>query len=336
MANLSDDFLEFLRVNFPDAYRRGSIKDLPEDVATSLMSRYGHRYEIWKKIPDDVKNKYGGRVPPEVLNGNITVHDYVVSERNKTAQEEKDRSELLTFSVSMLALGYTTETVATLMENRETREMLLAASKDGVLSDEQHAKWILSRIADFHAIATDWQEMQPEKYALHLAKSLSREKKRQARGGADFDMEASNQKIKEIEQELAGITARLDTRGSRQNMVDFLRGQSQQSALRHLDPEVLAMFTGLMEKQGIRIQPVRGDNVLTNARGTSNYQSLSESLRKDFARMEKSEDLIRDVAVRGQRNQQRIDDRVQQKAKKQRDTARVVQMRGRSRRAQSA
>ena len=336
MAGFSDDFLRFLQVNYPDVFRRASADKVTDATVNSIMSSYGHRYQIWQQIPEWIKNNYGDKIPPEVLNGNETVHDYIEKEKAKQQAKEKETEEMLSFSVNMLALGYAADTVTTLMGNRSERERMLAAANGGSLSAAQFERWLETRREDAAAIAQDWATHQPEKHILHLAKELSRAKKRLGRACSDEQKAEFSNRIAELEKEFRLMSGRLNSRESRQNMVDYLRGQPQQAALRHLDGDVLTMLTGLMEKQGIRIAPVRGGAEQTNARALR-HESLTESLREDFARMEQNESIMRDAAQRGRRNSDRIFARAVQKEKKKEEVARTVRLRSRAgRRTQSA
>ena len=324
MKRIPDDFLYFLQKNFPTAFNRANAEDVSESTINSLISTYGHRFEIYKQIPDWIKNKYGDKIPQEVLNGTVPVWDYVEKEREKYKTEQKETENLIGFSVSMLALGYTAETVTTLAKDRAERERLLAEAGEMGLTPEQFAKWLATRERDIKAITKDWQDNQPEKYLLHVAKSISRAKKQMAKDTTNEEDKALlAKKIKKLEQELKKLSSGLDNRGVKQNIVDYLRAQPQQAALRHLEPETLSLLTGLMAKQGIKIEAVKGSkmNSLTSA-----YESLTASLKRDFAEMEKSGSLLRRAVQSGKNSAERIATRVAQKASKKK-TKKLAQAR---------
>lgn len=331
MAGFPDDFLRFLQVNFPDAYRRASVPDVSEETVTSIMSTYGHRFQIWKEIPDWIKGSHGDRVPPEVLNGNFTVHDYVEYEKAKNIEKEKQTEDLLSFSVSMLALGYATETVAALTENYAEREKLLAEAggdRDHPrLTPEQHKRWLESRRKDFEAIRNDWEKNQPEKHILRLAKELSRAKKGLARLENEEAKERLAKRVATLEKQLHEASERLNSRGSRQNMVDYLRVRSQQAALRHMHPEVLHLLTEAMERQRIRIEPAKGNKAYEKVRSLFNHNNLSQAFKSDFAQMEKSAGLTEDVVKRIQKQDDRIIERAEIKKEKKERVAKTVRMR---------
>lgn len=335
MTVLSKDFLYFLEKNYPSAYRSG-VGDIPESVANSLMSEYGQKYKIYTEIPDWIKNNYGGKIPKEVLNGNVTVRDYIEKEQDKYKAEEKATNELIGYSVSMLALGYMTDTVTTLTQDRAEREAILKEAGGLGLTPEQFARWLATRQKDINAITQDWQTNQPEKYALHLAKSISRAKKQMAKDNVTEEDKAElAAKIKKLEKELKSFSSKLDTRGLKQNMVDYLRAQPQQAALRHLEPDTLSLLTKLMGKQGIKIEAVQSSKVNSN-RLSSVYESLTSSLKKDFEAMEKNSTLLHQAVQNGRKTAERITARATQKDKKKKSKTRMAQAKRMSARQNAA
>lgn len=305
MATLSDDFRRFLQANYPDDFRLiPASGDVPDDLANSLMAKHASDYAIWCQIPEWIKNNYKDKLPREVLNGNETVQTFVYKEEAANKKEEKDNNELMSYSVELLAMGYAQDTVSTLLQNREERELLQLEFGDGPLTEEQLGRWLATRGKDILAIRKDWKENQPEKYALHMAKLLSRQQRRLERGGLTEEEIADVQKrIAVAEREFTATVRRLQSREVRQNMVDYLRGQPQQAALRHLTPDVLARLTAGMKEQGIKIEAVKGN---ARTRALSGYDSLTNSLKQDFARMEKNEDIFRERTKRDKQHMVRI------------------------------
>lgn len=303
MARASEDFLRFLLANYPDDYRRASVTDVKEDVLTAIMSKHAHHYQIWCRIPDWIKDRHGDRIPTEVLNGNKTPQSYINEETISKQNDDQNTSDMLNFSVSMLALGYSEDAVAELMKNREAREELLKAAKAGRLPEALRALWHETRLKDLEAIGKDWKKNQPEKHLFRLAKLLSREERNLENATTSKDRMAAEKEITTLRRELMDFATRLDSRQSKQNMVDYLRGQPQQAALRHLNPEVMSLFTGIMRDKGIKIEPVKGA-----LRSLSNYESLSKSLRQDFDLMKQSEQLVTDITSRSNKSMARMAD----------------------------
>ncbi len=298
MAAFSEDFLRFLYANYPDDYRRASTGDVSEGVVNAIMLKHEYHYQVWKNVPEWIKNRYGDRLPRDVLNGNETAQDFVLKETGKKEKEQEYTEEVIGFSVTMLALGYTAETASALMENRALRESLLRDAIGGELTEEQMRQWLESRGKDIIAITEDWKKNQPEKYLVHVAKALSREKLRCERAGNDADKAASEMKISALERELASVMQNLNTREQKMCMVDYLRQKPQQAALRHLRPDVLSEFMVQMKKKGIAIEPV--DASLKKEYDMFNFNNLTEGLKRDFARMKKQGTIFNDAFKRGE------------------------------------
>ena len=204
MANSMSDFERFLYANYPDDYRRATVDDVPDDVINAILSKHERHYQIWRRIPEWVKSEYRDVIPPEVLNGNESVRDFVADEQQKMAEDEKETKQLLNYSVSLLALGYAAETVAVMVENRRQRQELLAAAHGGPLSEEQMKLWQKTRESDDKAIQKDWKENHTEKFIVHLFKEIDREKRRMARNGESTD---SILKINRMESDAAQLLA---------------------------------------------------------------------------------------------------------------------------------
>ena len=307
MAEVSQDFLRFLEANFYSDWLKLSAPDVPEDVVTAIKMKYAREYQIWREIPEDIKSRFRDKVPSDVLNGHESVQHFVNTEHQKAEKEEKNTAELLSFSVNMLALGYAVDTVKVMAENRAARENLLHAAKGGKLPPEQLIEWLETRKKDIEAITADWKKYQPEKHVLHLAKMLAREKRRQKRLLSDEDRALSDQRIKSLEKKLKEAVKRLDDRSAKMNMVHYLRGTSQQAALRHLTPDILKTFSDLLEAQGIRISPVksaRANNHTLEGRDsfTKDLRAVLDKIEQQTKSVSSSRKLAQALAVKSKKS----------------------------------
>ncbi len=281
MANSMSDFERFLYANYPDDYRRATADDVPDDVINAILSKHEKHYQIWRRIPEWIKSEYRDVIPPEVLNGNETVRDFVEDEQQKLANDEKETQQLLNYSVSLLALGYAAETVAVMVENRRQRQELLAAAHGGPLSDEQMKLWLQTRENDQKAIQKDWRDNHTEKFIVHLFKEIDREKRRMARNGENVD---STLKISRMENEAAQLLARFSDMDKKKAMVKYLREQPQQAALKRMTPDVRQRFVDLMRKSGIAVEDKNFEQV--------NRENLAQSLRRNFDDCRKRESIL--------------------------------------------
>lgn len=290
MAGVSSDFERFLYANYPDDYRRATAKDVPEDVLTAILSRHKGHYDVWKHVPEWIKNKYHDILPREVLNGNETVKHFVKEEEHKKKQDEKETSALIDYSVTLLALGYAADTVKALTENRMQREALLMAANGGELTPEQKELWRATRERDKEAITRDWAENQPEKYLFHLFKEINRGKRRSERAQTAEDRSAALSGVSRAEQELARLMPFFENTEARAKLAGYLRQQPQQAALGNLSPEVLAVFSDKMKSLGISVTPF---NRNASVERTESRESLAESLKQNFQRRIDMETLLR-------------------------------------------
>lgn len=281
MANSMGDFERFLYANYPDDYRRATADDVPDDVINAILSKHERHYQIWKNIPEWIKNEYRDVLPPDVLNGNETVRDFVEAEQQKLANEEKETQQLLNYSVSLLALGYAAETVAVMVENRRQREALLAAAHGSALTDEQMKLWLQTRESDKQAIQKDWKENHAEKFIVHLFKEIDREKRRADRNGQTSQ---SFMKISQMENEVAQLLGGLSGIEQKKAMVEYLREQPQQAALKRMSPDVRQRFVDMLHKNGIAVEDKNMAQV--------NRENLAQSLKKNFEDCRKRENIL--------------------------------------------
>lgn len=334
MAKCSGDFERFLYANYPDDYRRATVDGVADDVLTAILSKHRGHYEIWCGIPEWVKNKYGDRLPKELLNGNTTVKDFVEEETAQAKAEDKQLADMADYGVTLLALGYAADTAAILCKNRAQREQLLQEAKGKPLNEEQLAKWLSLRESDRDAILKDWKDHQPEKYLLHLVKELNRAHKRADKGDEKNIRAGAGMKVASVERELKRFAAKLDDKGVREKMATYLRREPQQAALRHLSPEILQQFTLMMAERGIKIEQVRDEapRAKVMSRGV-----LAESLRQSFEDRKSEARAVIESGRKNMRLDKRVSVRGRQKspAKKQSNIAVKVKL-GRDNVQQSA
>ena len=215
-------------------------------------------------------------------------------EEQKLNQEEKETRELMDYTVTLLALGYAAETAAIMAANREQRMLLLKEAGGRPLNAEQAAKWRELRESDRKAIEADWKNSQTEKYILHLAKCIDRERRRMLRSGTETEKAAAGMKLSGMENELRRMTAKLADKNVQKRMADYLRQQPQQAALRHLSPETMKQFGELLKKQGINISPVQEKKFETVDIRQENVgrDSLAQSLKNHFEQCRKTERIL--------------------------------------------
>ena len=182
MSKISSDFVRFMIANFPDDYRRATASDVKEDVVNAIYSKLEDEYKKWCRVPEWIKAEYRDDLPDEVLNGSKSVREFIKEEEMENQKEQERIQETTDFGVSLLAAGYATESVSLILKNRSERDRLLEESCNcnmtKEMKEELRKKWRETRERDKQVILKDWKENQPEKYLLHLAKEISRTKRR--------------------------------------------------------------------------------------------------------------------------------------------------------------
>lgn len=284
MAEISSDFERFLLANFPDEYRRATAHGVKEDVITAIKSRLEREYQIWCSVPEWIKAEYRDNLPDDVINGNRTVREFIAAEAvdNKVQENEPDPYAQATtdMAVSLLALGYTANTVSILSENRIERQNLAnIVANGGVLTEEQKMQWAETRARDFDAIKDDWKTNQPEKYFMHLLKNMSRLEGRRNGNLSEEQLASLDMKELAMAREIREYALMFESGEVRSNFINYFRGETQQAALGHLDDKVLGLLVDVLAESGIKIEakPNDGRNDLGLDR-----DSLAYELREQF------------------------------------------------------
>lgn len=280
MANVAEDFIRFLKANFPDDYRRASGDSVPDDILTAIVSRHKWHYEIWKNVPEWIKSQNGDRVPSEVLNGNKTVKDYVAEEEKK----KKEKEQAIEAGTSVLIVGYAMESAAVLSANARFRALLVDALQNGKLTPAQFQQWLATRQSDAEIIAKDWKENQPEKYLFHALKEISRDYQRVMKNGTESEKLGAQANIGyELSAKLAPLAEFMKTKEGRAQFAEYLRQTPQQAALRQMansTPEVLNRFMSVMRDNGLKIEPANRSLV------GATREELFDRLKKDYNTMQ--------------------------------------------------
>ena len=295
MADFSEDFLRFLKANFPDDYLRATSADLPDDVKQSIMSRQEGHYKVWSHIPEWIKNEYADRLPREVLYGNVAVKEFVEKEEDRFLEQEEETKALMKYSASMLALGYAVETASVLAENHVKRLELMKQAQGGKLSETALAEWLKTRESDENAILTDWKTHQREKYLVHLLKEINRNDKRMQKAETENGKAVFGMKKSALDRELRGLINECSSKNDKEKLINYLRGKSQQGAMRHISPEILAEFGDLLNSQGIKIKLSSEDDKVMDVR----RMNLFESMKQHFTRRKDLIESLQNQSVQG-------------------------------------
>ncbi len=189
---ITTQYMEFLQANYPDIAGRldtlmseSPTGNTPEEIEKAKAkideeiktlandSERVHKYEIWEKVPTILRDRYNGRVPPEIMEAAARDEIYVLREMeyhpekknvdevraevedkygNVIMPEDIAASAFVIQSVFAAAVvaGYSPESCAALARHRMEGDSLIqerdAILKDPNLSDEErkqkHREWL--------------------------------------------------------------------------------------------------------------------------------------------------------------------------------------------------
>ena len=285
MAKISSDFERFLKANFPDEFLRITADGVKDDVVETILRRREDDYKIWCNIPEWIKNEYRDNLPDEVLNGNVSVRQFVQNEEDELKRKEKETKELMDYSVSLIAAGYMASSVNQLVKNREERLALMREAKANPKDKTILEKIIELREKDSKIIVKDWKENQSEKYFMHLARELSRAKKREKRATSPSMKAAAEMKMSSLEREFKGMADMLEDENFRSKLVEHLRSRQEQAALYRMDKDVFNMLQGMLKDKGIKIEQ---NEEKTQQRAGLDKASLVYELKQQYEQRTKN------------------------------------------------
>jgi cytochrome c556 len=295
MGKVAEDFERFLYANYPDDYRQVTAEDVTDDVITAILSSQSSRYEVWKRIPEWIRNEYRDDIPQEVLNGNVRVETFVyeehekltredpLDENNASARDMRDADFVAVVTVALLAAGYTAESVARMSENHSARRDLLKQMAIMGRTPELVAAYRATRESDRNTIASEYDnnEKLVHKKVMRVIKEMSRMKRR--KNGYD------EEKYKEAEEKLKAVMAFLkDNPEAKMKVFEHLKEPAVQRALYLLDPAVRDKFITSMREVGISIKPNDGKEKSFKI----SRETLIDGLKRDFAERLKLEKIL--------------------------------------------
>ena len=90
MADTGTDFINFLKANHPDDYSKLSNDNVANSLINAIINKHQSQFEIWKKVPERIRDEYNGRVPHDILEAAKTDNNLTIDE---CRQIEAERTE---------------------------------------------------------------------------------------------------------------------------------------------------------------------------------------------------------------------------------------------------
>ena len=293
MAEITDEFIFFLEKNYRSLYSRVTAPDADKVTIDSIVSSMSDEFEIWKKIPQWIKNKYGDRIPRDVLNGVVPVKDYIVAEKEKDINRSESRKnsnktgDLIDFSLKYVALGYSAAAAREFADNVFKRNQMRKIVGSGIpMSAEMREEWHNIRQSDIDIMRNDWIENQPEKYFFHLVKDYSRTEGKCENAASEQDKAKYAMKLSKLKTETRVIAERFSDMMQRRQLAEFLQKPNIQLAMSRLNPGAMDLFSNILMQKGIMVTRAVEEK-------EASRESVIKSFRDNYLRTENIVGIVR-------------------------------------------
>lgn len=216
-------------------------EDATPEALNSVYAANSGRFEIWNKLPEALKERYKGSVPPDVMEAAardeyLTLREMEYHPEIKNAEDARTKVEErydipadITSKVAKAAFigavvaGYSRAACAELALNSQIRENLADKARSNTLSEEEKKIWEQTRRDDFSIIKKDWTETAPEKLLIHVLSDFNRGKLKQ----------------EEVVPMIADLVQKIHNDGRSQQLLDYMKKAPIQAKLSHFKDEVL-------------------------------------------------------------------------------------------------
>ena len=113
MADIGTDFLVFLKANYPEDYGKLAANDVADSLVTAIATKHQAKFDIWKKVPERIRDEYFGRVPDDILerakvDNNLTIDECRDIENSRAIPSpsdilSSDVAEKIVFDAAVIA-----------------------------------------------------------------------------------------------------------------------------------------------------------------------------------------------------------------------------------------
>ena len=196
MTDIGNDFITFLKAYYPEDVAKLSADKVDDALINAIIAKHKTKFDIWKKVPERIRDEYLGRVPNDILDAakvdnNLTLDECREIEKNR---ELPAPSEIIDGETAgkiivgaalletankkakeIMQKGYSENAANALAMSSATRQALAQAFKDGKISKEEWEKAHReTRVSDKKQITEDWIKNHPERYLIYIAKEVDR------------------------------------------------------------------------------------------------------------------------------------------------------------------
>lgn len=252
MVDFSGEFKEFLKKYNSSALAKVEDSQTPPDVLNSIYNEYVRTFEVWEKLPQDLRDRYD-IVPQDIMDaaarGEIETLRALEYDRSlKTAEEAREKVEeaheraakfpdivmpaaVAVFATAVIA-GYSDQASHDLAAERQFSDEIWANAKGRKLTNEEIQLLHESR-KRVHAIITkDWAEHQPEKLLVRTFAMLNRHP----------------EKKEELMPRIADLIQKIETENRQGELLRYLNHPVVQSKLSRFSKETLDLMNASLLK----------------------------------------------------------------------------------------
>lgn len=202
MTDTGTDFLTFLKANYPEDYGKMSKDNVDDALVNAVIAKHQAQFDVWKKVPERIRDKYQGRVPDDILEAARTDNNLTINEVHKIEEERNDAlsipslasiydnpiitgivlSEVAKHRIAektqhMCNNGCSHKNAMVLAISNETQKALREESNSGKITKKDIKQaWKQIREKQLESLKDEYYNENPVKGLVHIAKKLNRGK----------------------------------------------------------------------------------------------------------------------------------------------------------------
>ncbi|MBQ8870215.1 MAG: hypothetical protein IJ019_02425 [Alphaproteobacteria bacterium] len=202
MVDTGKDFLTFLKANYRNDYDKVSKDNVDDALVNAVITKHQAQFDVWKKVPERIRDKYQGRIPDDILEAAKTDNNLTINEVHKI-EEERDamlsmpslasiydnpiitgivlsevaKNRIAAKAQHMCKHGCSHKNAMILAISSETQKALQEEANSGKITEESKKRaWKQIRDKQQESLKKEYADEQPEKMLANIAKQLNRGK----------------------------------------------------------------------------------------------------------------------------------------------------------------
>ena len=202
MADTGSDFLTFLKANYPEDYNKLSTDNVADSLINAVISKHKSHFELWKKVPERIRDEYLGKVPHDIIEAAKTDNNLTLAECREIEAERHDISSIPSpasiydnpiikgIVLSEVAKNRIAEkthhmcnngcshknAVILAMTNEMQKELLKKFDSGEITKTEKNVAWQETRYTQQKSLKEEYFDNQPERGFINILKNVNRGK----------------------------------------------------------------------------------------------------------------------------------------------------------------